>query len=84
MLALYRRALRLRRELWVDAGDLQWVEAPEGVVAFRRGDQVGHLECWVNTGDEPVELPDGEVLLVSDVASAGRTLNGTAAAWLRR
>jgi alpha-glucosidase len=84
MLALYREALRLRRELWVGAGDLDWVEAPEGVVAFRRGAGAGHLECWLNTDDEPVELPDGEVVLVSDPASTGRTLTGTAAAWLRR
>ncbi len=87
MLALYRSALRLRREVWVGAGDLDWVEAPEDVVAFRRGAGDGHLECWVNTGDQPVELPEGEVLLVSDpdgTGSTGRTLNGTAAAWLRR
>jgi alpha-glucosidase len=84
VLALYRRALHLRRDLWVGAGELDWVEAPEGVVAFRRGSGEGHLECWLNTGDEPVELPEGEVLLVSDPASSGRTLSGTAAAWVRR
>jgi alpha-glucosidase len=80
MLALYREALRLRRELWVEAGDLAWVEAPDDVVAFRRGD----LECWLNAGDEPVDLPDAEVVLASDPSAEPGVLPGPASVWLRR
>ncbi len=45
---------------------MQWLEAPEGVLAFRRGDFV----CTVNTTGEPVRMsPPGTVLLVSGDAA---------------
>ncbi len=80
VLALYRTALRLRRERWVGAGELTWVDAPPAVVAFRRGD----LECWLNTGDEAVDLPEAAVLLVSEPGAEPGLLPGAASAWLRR
>ncbi len=85
MLALYRAALVLRRTI---EGELRWLDAPDGVLAFARGDFV----CAVNTGTAPVELPlDGELLLSSGAVqthTSGSHLNhtmvpGEAAAWWR-
>ncbi|MEU9007828.1 DUF3459 domain-containing protein, partial [Streptomyces sp. NPDC048551] len=63
-LELYRTALRIRRERpELGAGDaVEWLPAPDGVLAFRRGGFV----CAVNTTEEPVRLPaPGTVLLAS-------------------
>ncbi|MET9828732.1 glycoside hydrolase family 13 protein [Streptomyces sp. NPDC006385] len=63
-LELYRAALAARREHPdLGAGDsVQWLRAPEGVLAFRRGEFV----CVVNTSGESVTLPAyGRVLLTS-------------------
>ena len=61
MLELYRRALRLRRDLAAlgangtpGATGLQWLELGPDVVAFRRP---GGFTCVVNTGAESVSLP---------------------------
>ncbi|GAB3963853.1 glycoside hydrolase family 13 protein [Streptomyces sparsus] len=64
-LELYRRAIAVRREHPdLGAGDaVEWLDAPEGVLAFRRGT----FTCTANTTGEPVELPSapGRVLLSS-------------------
>ncbi len=69
MLELYRSALRLRAEHWVDAGELTWLETAEHVIGFRRGP----LECLLNTGDLPVpiDLGGAQVLLCSDPEGVG-------------
>ncbi|MFK8846274.1 glycoside hydrolase family 13 protein [Streptomyces sp. Ac-502] len=56
MLELYRTALRLRRtHPGLGAGDeVEWLDAPEGVLAFRRP---GGFVCTVNTTPEPVRAP---------------------------
>jgi alpha-glucosidase len=80
VLELYRRALRLRREHLLDApAEVVWLDAPTEVLAFRRGD----WQCWVNTGDEEVGLPAGEVVLCSDPDAVPGRLPGAAAAWVR-
>jgi alpha-glucosidase len=80
VLELYREALRLRRGHLVAApDDLRWVETPEEVVGFARGP----WQCWVNTGDAEVALPDGEVVLCSDPEAAPGRLPAAAAAWIR-
>jgi alpha-glucosidase len=94
MLALYREALRLRREvLDAEPATLEWVAAPPapGVLVFRRG----AVECWVNFGPDPVPLPDAvagadggadggaEVLLTSVPPQEG-SLPADGAAWVRR
>ncbi|WEH18595.1 glycoside hydrolase family 13 protein [Streptomyces sp. VNUA24] len=70
-LELYRTALSVRRrEPGLGAGDsVEWLKAPEGVLAFRRGDFV----CAANTTGEAVTIPAyGRVLLASaEVAVAG-------------
>nr|WP_245736392.1 glycoside hydrolase family 13 protein [Micromonospora pattaloongensis] len=52
---LYRTALRLRRELGLGDGRLEWVDSPDDVLAFRTGD----LLVVTNFGAEPAELPAG-------------------------
>lgn len=79
VLTLYRSALGQRRDHWADAGPLQWLDAPRGVLAFRRGE----VECWVNMSPDTIDLPDAEVLLTSRPAAAGR-LRPDSAGWLRR
>ncbi|GII63847.1 alpha-glucosidase [Sphaerisporangium krabiense] len=63
-LALYRAALRLRREHpGLGDGGLTWHASPPGTLVFSRGD--GFL-CTVNTGPAPVALPrPGRLLLGS-------------------
>ncbi|MDJ1137413.1 glycoside hydrolase family 13 protein [Streptomyces iconiensis] len=80
-LELYREALRLRRERpELGAGEpLEWLPAPEGVLAFRRGGFV----CTANTGAGAAELGavPGELLLASGPYDGGRTLPGDTTAW---
>lgn len=69
-LELYRSALAVRRaQPDLGAGDaVEWLRAPEGVLAFRRGEFV----CVANTGSEAVTTPAyGRLLLASgEVAEA--------------
>ncbi|MEU1019032.1 glycoside hydrolase family 13 protein [Streptomyces sp. NPDC005898] len=63
-LELYRRALDIRRtQPGLGAGDsLEWLDAPEGVVAFRRESFV----CTANTTGATVRIPaPGRVLLAN-------------------
>ncbi|WP_058044711.1 glycoside hydrolase family 13 protein [Streptomyces roseifaciens] len=53
-LELYRSALALRHELpGLGDGEMTWLEAPEGVLAFARPG----LVCTLNTSDEEVGMP---------------------------
>ena len=82
-LCLYRNALALRRGLPpLRAGSFGWRESEPGSLCFEREAGGEAILCIVNTGDDAVELPDGEVLLASErgVASA---LPPDTAAWLR-
>jgi alpha-glucosidase len=76
-LALYRRAIRLRKELWRLDQDVAWLSAPECVLAFRRGS----TQCWVNTGAADVALPPGEVLIGSEPGL--EVLSPASAVWVR-
>jgi alpha-glucosidase len=54
-LAMYRRAIELRRQLAaLGDGDLEWLDTGPGVLAFRREPGFG---CVVNLGDEPADPP---------------------------
>jgi alpha-glucosidase len=83
MLELYRSALRLRREHpGFRSGGMTWLDAPEGVLRFRRG---AGLEVVVNLTAEDVPLGRGgrRVLLASDpLDDEGDRLPGDSAAWL--
>ncbi|TPG34289.1 glycoside hydrolase family 13 protein [Mycolicibacterium hodleri] len=77
-LNLYRDALSARAAIWVDSGDLEWIATTPEVAAFRRG----RAQCWVNTGEIPVDLPaDAEVVLAS-VPGTGTQLPPDSAVWL--
>ncbi|MCX5386147.1 alpha-amylase family glycosyl hydrolase [Streptomyces sp. NBC_00083] len=81
MLALYRRALLLRRtQPGFGDGTLTWLEAPEGVLAFAR--EAG-LCCVVNLGDAPVPLPAHRSLLLASGPLADGLLPKDTAVWLR-
>ncbi|MFC9897898.1 glycoside hydrolase family 13 protein [Nocardia sp. NPDC127579] len=78
-LRLYRAALAERRVSWAVAGDLRWLPAPPGVLAFARG---AH-QCWVNVSPDPVQLPrEAEVVLTSQ-PGVGATLPVDTTAWVR-
>jgi alpha-glucosidase len=75
MLALYRRALHLRRtDVPADTDvppetrmtsppdtSMTWLPAPSGVLAFTRGP----LTCIANLSPSPIPLPPGRILLTS-------------------
>lgn len=81
MLALYRRALGIRREdPALRSGALEWVDADPGAIAFRRGD--GFLSI-TNLGAAPIELPPHESILLASAPLDGGRLAADATAWLR-
>jgi alpha-glucosidase len=78
-LSMYRTAISLRRELARDEA-LEWIDAGDDVVAFRRG------AWWVsctNFGSTPARVPDGEVLLASATLDAPGMLPPDTTVWLR-
>lgn len=82
MLNLYRAALRIRRtEPGLAGAAMSWVETPEGVLAFERGDGV---LCVVNFADEAHPLPEGAEVLLSSVPIEDGRLPTDAAVWLRQ
>jgi alpha-glucosidase len=85
VLTLYRDALRLRRSVLghdVVRSDLTWLDAPDSVLNFRRGDH--GFECVVNFGAEPVPLPEQAELLLGSGPIVDGLLPTDTAAWLRR
>jgi alpha-glucosidase len=71
MLALYRRALRIRRERSaLGDGTLEWLPAPDGALAFARDPG---FACIVNLSGDPVPAPPGAQVLL---ASGPLTLDG--------
>jgi alpha-glucosidase len=78
-LEMYRSALQLRRELFVGDEDLEWLELGDEVLAFERG---SGAKCVVNFAGAPIDLPDGEVVLVTEPLVEGR-LPSEATAWIR-
>ena len=79
MLQLYRRAIALRGEWGLAAGDFSWIEIDAPLLGFRRGSE---FACYVNFGDDPLPLPSGEVVLASRDLAAGM-LPGNTAVWVR-
>jgi len=83
-LALYRTLLRLRRELGLGAGSLEWVEGyPDAVVALRVTGAGGGVTVLANTGAEPVSLDSGASVLVATGEIADGVLPADTTVWLR-
>jgi alpha-glucosidase len=83
-LAFYRAALRARRSNpALGDGAMTWIDAPDGVLAFRRG---ADFVCVINYNDHPVTLPSelaaAEPIRLSTDAPPG-TLAAATAAWLK-
>jgi alpha-glucosidase len=78
-LNVYRRALALRRSLWRDAGEVTWLTVTPAVAGFARGD----AQCWFNTGDVAVDLPEVGTVELASTDLDGRSLPPDTAVWLR-
>jgi len=81
MLELYRAALALRRAApALGDGELSWLPAPEGVLAFAR--EPG-FTCLVNLGDAAVPLAAHDELLLASGPLDDDRLPPDTAVWLR-
>jgi alpha-glucosidase len=78
-LHLYRSALAPRRALFAGAGEIEWLDAPIGVLAYRRGE----VTVVLNTGAEPALLPPGSVVVASGPLAEDGALPTDTAAWIR-
>lgn len=81
LLNLYRAILAERKAnpaLGEGTGTLTWDDAPKGVLSFTR--EPG-FRCVVNLSEQPYQLPDGKVILSSEVLDNG-LLPVDAAVWL--
>lgn len=77
-LSLYRQALEIRRSRNELAGSpIDWLDAPAGLLVFRRAG----LVCVLNAGNSPADLPEGRLILSSTPVAEG-LLPPNAAAWL--
>jgi alpha-glucosidase len=82
MLALYRAGLRLRRTApWEGDVDLRWLDTPDSVLAFARGDR---FACLVNFGPEPFDLPADSTVLIASGELEGGALPQDTTVWLRQ
>ncbi len=82
-LSFYRAALRERRgNPALGDGPMTWVDAPDGVLAFRRG---AGFACVINYADAPAELPGDLATWKPVLASAESepgSIAGASAVWL--
>jgi alpha-glucosidase len=83
MLELYRRALQIRRRHpALGDGTLDWLDAPDGALAFAR--DPGFV-CIVNLSGNPVPPPDGStVLLASGPLTRDGRVPVDSAVWFTR
>ncbi|MGW2645449.1 glycoside hydrolase family 13 protein [Streptomyces sp. NPDC001393] len=80
MLELYRSALHRRREHpALGDGTLTWLDAPAGVLAFRRDPG---FTCVVNLSTESYPLPDHTAILLTSGPVENGRLGPDQAAWL--
>jgi alpha-glucosidase len=80
-LELYRAALRIHRsEPGLGDGEMTWLEAPDGVLAFRRA---GRFACVANLSPAPVPLPAHEEVLLASAPLKDGCLPTDATAWIR-
>ncbi|WNV89236.1 glycoside hydrolase family 13 protein [Umezawaea sp. Da 62-37] len=81
MLSLYRSLLQVRRsEPALRGEDFAWTDSPDGVIAFRRGED---LLCLVNLGPTALALPPHSSVLLASGDLAADSLPTDTAVWLR-
>ncbi len=80
MLALYRAALRVRREHLAAVREFAWLPSDPDVLAFSRG---AGLTCLVNLSADPVDLPPGSTVVLRSDAREGGQLPPDTTAWFR-
>ncbi len=82
-LSFYRTAIAARREHLTNDESIEFLDAPDQVVALRRGSGV---ECWLNLNDHAIDLPTCEILCASAETPLGdgRSLGPNEAALIRR
>lgn len=81
MLELYREALRLRRaEQALCSAQMRWLDAPDDVLSFRRGDDITVV---INLSARPVLLPAHDSVLISSAPIRAGLLQPDCGAWLR-
>ncbi len=81
MLELYRTALAIRHaEAGLGDGPMSWLEAPDGVLSFRRP---GGFVCFVNLSGIPVALPEHQEILLRSGPLVAGLLPTDSAVWLR-
>lgn len=76
-LTMYQEALAARRAHDLAFGELEWFDLGPETLAFRSGD----VTVVANLGEQPLELPEGDVLLASGPLE-GRSLPRDTTAWL--
>jgi len=76
--ATYADAVRARRRYFADDAALDWLDSPEGTLAFRRGSTA----CVVNTSDRDVAMPVSGSLLLASVPMLAGVLAANSAAYL--
>jgi YD repeat-containing protein len=80
MLSLYRTVLAIRhREPALGDGQLTWLPAPDGVLAFDRGG----VACIANISAAPVDLPPHSEILLASAPLTDARLPVDTAVWLR-
>jgi alpha-glucosidase len=78
-LSFFQHIIKSRRErVEFEGDDVEWLKASSDVVIFRRP---GGLVCALNTGDQPIPLPSGQLIVASAPLVDGQ-LPPDAAAWL--
>lgn len=76
-LTMYQEALAARRAHDLAFGELEWFDLGPESLAFRSGD----VTVVANLGEQPLALPEGDVLLASGPLE-GRSLPRDTTAWL--
>lgn len=94
-LEMYRAALRVRREASaLGEGPLEWLDASEGVLAYRRQGENGSVIVVLNLTDAPARLPSEwgvdvamesseDVVALDDDGVGQIVIGGETAIWLR-
>jgi alpha-glucosidase len=83
-LELYRSALALRRSEPALAGRrLRWIEGSDDLLILERAAGSDRVQCIVNFGSVPEELPSGQVLLCSGNLTPEGQLPAEMTAWIR-